>query len=182
MRFLVAVLILTLAGCSTLDQALSGNGQITDSTSTYDGNRVVSMSPARVGHGLSAIPEMGLYWQTGYGDMARLVVRLSGITSFAPSIPALVKVDGNEIKMPPVNTSSIGDHTLSTRYTPASTVKEYWISRDEIRAIGEGSEGAYKLQLRGGYIDGEILYTGYGTMAAYIGPSFRKFYSTVWPD
>lgn len=183
-RIFILIAILCLAGCQSIDTALSTRGVISSETSKIDGRTIVTMSPVLPKHGHTDIQaEFGLYWDTPKANNALLVVEIDGAQSFNPERAFDIKVDGELLSLPPASSSDYGD--VETEYNPAigyhnKSRKYYIIEKNHILKIANGNEAYYRIWfMNNSYAEGEISYQ-YQDYQSYIPSAFRNFYSVVW--
>lgn len=179
---LITVLLLT--GCQALDSAISDRGVITYTNSEFDNSKSVYMSPAMTDHGLSTLVEFGLYWGEPLNDSAYLSAQVGQAINFDPDKALQLRVDQEKLLLPPVKKSTgkskIEYDTVKSYHN--LTVKEFVITKDQIRKLLDANEAAYRISLLGGEVlDGSINYN-YKDYQSYVIGSFNQFYEAVWSE
>lgn len=175
--------LLLISGCTTLDSALTDMGVIEEQTSKFDSVRRVVMSPAITNHGMDTHAEFGLRWDSTMGDYALLELMLPGVGAYDFKKPLELLVDGEKMVLPaafmfdfgtiiPKHDEVVGDYHI--------TLKDYVISKEQIKQIFDAEEAHYRIYLtRNGVFEGEVNYD-YRGYQSYVVGAFEKFYNYIW--
>ncbi len=184
MKLLLLLASSILAGCQTLDSALSTRGVIQHSQMQISQESVISMSPALVSD--ATAPELGLI-KSSKRDFAELRVVYSMATGFKRDQPIIFLIDGELFELEPYDKQDFGHHSIDkghySKYAviPATalTEKTYKISKEQIEKIGNAKSGVIKVFLRDGYLEHPINYS-YPELQSYVPASFRAFAARAW--
>ena len=178
----LSLFVFFLAGCQAIDSALTTSGRITESTSPFDNQIAIAMSPALANSGMKDIQaEFGLFWQTSFENTVVFSVKINEIENFSPTQPLLIRVDGVLYELPPFDNFSSAEFDIEYLRgvgVVSSSTKAFRGNKEIVEAIINGTEASYRISLSRRYADGEITYR-YRNYNSYIPAAFSAFLARV---
>ena len=128
MKYLTLIFsLILLSGCAAQMDAFAGLGVLEEEVSTFDGKRIVSVSPTWVaGDGplYAASTKVGAIWKESSSDEVLIILKYDGATGYSSDVyksyeSLSVNIDGN-IKT--FKTAGITEHTSSNYNTVSRSI------------------------------------------------------------